>query len=206
MKNKIALVDYGMGNLNSVLKKFKYMDARVSVTSSWKEVMESDKIILVGVGHFRKAMDNLKQLDLIDSLNEAVMEKHKPVLGICLGMQLMAKTSEEGNADGLGWIDANVKKIQVSDTIKYKVPHVGWNQIIKMKDSALMKGVNSTDEFYFAHSYHMDVFDSNLILNVTEYSSKFVSAIECDNIFGVQYHPEKSHDVGDILLSNFVGL
>ena len=206
MKNKIALVDYGMGNLSSVLKKFKYMDVEVSVTSSWKEVMESDKIILVGVGHFGKAMDNLKQLGLIDSLNEAVMEKHKPVLGICLGMQLMAKTSEEGDADGLGWINANVKRIQVSDTVKYKVPHVGWNQIIKMKDSALMKGVSSADEFYFVHSYYMDVFDSNLILNVTEYSNKFVSAIECDNIFGVQYHPEKSHDAGDILLSNFVGL
>jgi glutamine amidotransferase len=206
MKNKIALVDYGMGNLSSVLKKFKYMDVGVSVTSSWKEIMESDKIILVGVGHFGKAMDNLKQLDLIDSLTEAVMEKHKPVLGICLGMQLMAKTSEEGDADGLGWIDANVKRIQVSDTVKYKVPHVGWNQIIKMKDSALMKGVGNADEFYFAHSYHMDVFDSNLILNVTEYSNKFVSGIERDNIFGVQYHPEKSHDAGDILLSNFVGL
>jgi glutamine amidotransferase len=206
MKNKIALVDYGMGNLSSVLKKFKYMDVVVSVTSSWKEIMESDKIILVGVGHFGKAMDNLKQLDLIDSLTEAVMEKHKPVLGICLGMQLMAKTSEEGDADGLGWIDANVKRIQVSDTVKYKVPHVGWNQIIKMKDSALMKGVGNADEFYFAHSYHMDVFDSNLILNVTEYSNKFVSGIERDNIFGVQYHPEKSHDAGDILLSNFVDL
>jgi imidazole glycerol-phosphate synthase subunit HisH len=206
MKNKIALVDYGMGNLSSVLKKFKYMDVVVSVTSSWKEIMESDKIILVGVGHFGKAMDNLKQLDLIDSLTEAVMEKHKPVLGICLGMQLMAKTSEEGDADGLSWIDANVKRIQVSDTVKYKVPHVGWNQIIKMKDSALMKGVGNADEFYFAHSYHMDVFDSNLILNVTEYSNKFVSGIERDNIFGVQYHPEKSHDAGDILLSNFVDL
>ena len=206
MKNKIALVDYGMGNLSSVLKKFKYMDVVVSVTSSWKEIMESDKIILVGVGHFGKAMDNLKQLDLIDSLTEAVMEKHKPVLGICLGMQLMAKTSEEGDADGLSWIDANVKRIQVSDTVKYKVPHVGWNQIIKMKDSALMKGVGNADEFYFAHSYHMDVFDSNLILNVTEYSNKFVSGIERDNIFGVQYHPEKSHNAGDILLSNFVDL
>ena len=206
MKNKIALVDYGMGNLSSVLKKFKYMDVVVSVTSSWKEIMESDKIILVGVGHFGKAMDNLKQLDLIDSLTEAVMEKHKPVLGICLGMQLMAKTSEEGDADGLSWIDANVKRIQVSDTVKNKVPHVGWNQIIKMKDSALMKGVGNADEFYFAHSYHMDVFDSNLILNVTEYSNKFVSGIERDNIFGVQYHPEKSHDAGDILLSNFVDL
>jgi len=182
------------------------MDVVVSVTSSWKEIMESDKIILVGVGHFGKAMDNLKQLDLIDSLTEAVMEKHKPVLGICLGMQLMAKTSEEGDADGLSWIDANVKRIQVSDTVKYKVPHVGWNQIIKMKDSALMKGVGNADEFYFAHSYHMDVFDSNLILNVTEYSNKFVSGIERDNIFGVQYHPEKSHDAGDILLSNFVDL
>jgi glutamine amidotransferase len=206
MTTKIALVDYGMGNLNSVLKKFKHMDVDVSITSNHEEIKRSDKIILVGVGHFERAMKNLVQLDLINVLNDEVMERRKPILGICLGMHLMGLRSEEGGVSGLGWIRANVKKFQVHDSIKYKIPHMGWNKIKKIKDSELMRGVSDTDEFYFAHSYHMDVFDSNLILNETDYSYSFVSAIEKDNIFGVQYHPEKSHDSGDILFSNFVSL
>jgi glutamine amidotransferase len=205
MTKKIVIVDYGMGNIHSVVKKIKKLNGSVTVSSSPIEILESDKIILAGVGHFQKAMENLEQLKLIDVLDQVAFHQKKPILGICLGMQLMSKTSEEGTGvNGLGWVEASVKKIKVDDTIKYKVPHMGWNKITIKKKSTLMKGVCNDDKFYFAHSYYMDVQNTNLILNETEYSFKFVSAIEQGNIYGVQYHPEKSHDAGAILLSNFV--
>lgn len=206
MTNKIIIVDYGMGNLHSVKKKLLRLNVNPIISSNQKEIALADKIILPGVGHFQKAMENLKKLNLIDTLNEFVQIKQKPILGICLGMQLMANKSEEGNVDGLGWIDAEVVRFKVQNNLKYKIPHTGWNQIIKNKESLLMKDIPDLSEFYFVHSYHFianNLFD---ILNESEYEYKFVSAIEKENIFGVQYHPEKSHDVGELLLKNFVNL
>ena len=206
MKKTVTIVDYGMGNLHSVKKKLDRLKTTSSITSNPRDIIKADKIILVGVGHFAKAMKNIKELDLLDALNEVVIVKKKPVLGICLGMQLMAKDSEEGNTEGLGWLDANVRKMQVDDTLKFKIPHTGWNKITQSKKSHLMKGIPESSEFYFVHSYYLKPNETSNTLNETEYCSKFTSAIEKDNIFGVQYHPEKSHDVGEVLLKNFISL
>lgn len=206
MKQTLTIVDYRMGNLNSVKKKLDRLKTTASITSNPRDIVKADKIILVGVGHFAQAMKNIKELALLDALNEVVIIKKKPVLGICLGMQLMAKDSEEGNTEGLGWLDANVRKMQVDDTLKFKIPHTGWNKIIQSKKSHLMKGIPESSEFYFVHSYYFKSNETSNILNETEYCFKFTSAIEKDNIFGVQYHPEKSHDVGEVLLKNFISL
>ena len=206
MKKTVAIVDYGMGNLHSVKKKLDRLKTTSSITSNPRDIIKADKIILVGVGHFAKAMKNIKELDLLDALSEVAIIKKKPVLGICLGMQLMAKDSEEGKTEGLGWLDASVRKMQVDDTLKFKIPHTGWNKITQSKKSHLMKGIPELSEFYFVHSYYLRSNETSNILNETEYCFKFTSAIEKDNIFGVQYHPEKSHDVGEVLLKNFISL
>jgi glutamine amidotransferase len=206
MSSKIVIVDCGMGNLFSVKKKFKSLDEGVIVSSLPEDLNNADKIVLPGVGHFGMAIDNLKKLGLLDALNENVLVKKKPILGICLGMQLMAKSSEEGNVSGLGWLDAEVVRFKVSDKLKYKIPHIGWNQVQNQKDSLLTKGIPNDSEFYFIHSYHFKCNSTSDILHLTEYEYSFPSAIEKDNIFGVQYHPEKSHDIGITMLNNFIAL
>jgi len=172
IRNRIVVVDYGMGNIHSIVKKIKHLGGDVFVSSNSDEILKSDKIILSGVGHFKQAMNNLRKSKLIDTLNQAALVQKKPILGICLGMQLMGIKSEEGgDIEGLSWINANVKRIKVSDTIKYKVPHMGWNEINIRKESPLMNGVGDKSEFYFSHSYYMDVHEPDLILNETEYFS-----------------------------------
>jgi imidazole glycerol-phosphate synthase subunit HisH len=206
MSTKVVIVDYGMGNLNSVKKAVDKMKITSVISSDPQDVINGEKIILPGVGHFAKAMFNLKELNLLDTLHEAVLIKKKPILGICLGMQLLAKKSEEGDAEGLGWFDANVVKFNVSDTMKYKIPQMGWNQISIKKSSPIMNDIPEFSEFYFVHSYHFKTNHQADVLNETEYDYSFPSAVEKDNIFGVQYHPEKSHDVGARLLKNFIEL
>jgi glutamine amidotransferase len=202
----ITIVDYGMGNLFSVKKKLDKLKAKVIISSDPEVVRNAEKLILPGVGHFGKAMENLRQANLIEALNDAVLKNKTPILGICLGMQLMATFSEEGNVEGLGWFDAQVLKFQVSDSLRFKVPHVGWNQINSSKSSKLMTGIGNEAEFYFVHSYYVKVNNASDELNSANYELPFTAAIEKGNIFGVQYHPEKSHDVGEILLRNFVEL
>jgi len=176
------------------------------ISSDPKDIVNTEKIIFPGVGHFGKAMSKLKELNLVDTLHEAVLVKRKPILGICLGMELMAKGSQEGNAEGLGWLDAEVVDFNVSDKTKYKIPCIGWNQIHIKKDSLLMNNISDLSEFYFLHSYHLKINNQSDILNETQYDYFYPSAIEKDNIFGVQYHPEKSHEAGAQLLKNFIGL
>jgi len=204
--SSIVIVDYGMGNIHSVKKKLERLRVDVIVSSNHDDIVNASKIILPGVGHFGKAMESLCKLDLIETLNNAVLVNKKPILGICLGMQLMAKHSEEGNTDGLGWFDAEVVRFSIKDKLKYKVPHTGWNQIKLMKESRLMHHIPNYSEFYFVHSYHFKTEDKLAVLNETQYEYPFVSAVERDNIFGVQYHPEKSHDVGEQILKNFIEL
>lgn len=206
MGGKIVIVDYGMGNLFSVKRKLLRLKSNAIVSSSPSEISFADKIILPGVGHFKKAMDNLEALNLRECIDENVLVKKKPILGICLGMQLMAKSSEEGNVTGLGWFDANVIRFNVRDSLKNKIPHMGWNQISIVKESLLMKDIPNNSEFYFVHSFHFESKNKQDVLNVTDYEYSFVSAVEKENIFGVQYHPEKSHDVGSQLLKNFIDL
>ncbi len=206
MSSRLVIVNYGMGNLNSVKRVMDRLKVDAIISSKPEDIIDAQKIILPGVGHFGKAISNLKELNLLEALNEFALVKKKPILGICLGMELMAKKSEEGNAEGLGWFDAEIIKFSVSDKIKYKIPHMGWNQINIKKECPLMSDIPESSEFYFVHSYHLKTYNESDILNETDYDYTFASALAKDNIFGVQYHPEKSHDAGAKLLKNFIEL
>jgi glutamine amidotransferase len=204
MGSKTAIVDYGSGNLNSVRKAVERLDSDPLVTSTAKDILAAEKIILPGVGHFSQAMFNLRKLNLLGALNEAVTVKQKPVLGICLGMELMTTASQEGNVEGLGWLNARTIKFNLSDKTKYQSPHIGWNQIRIRNSGALLKDIPNGSEFYFLHSYHLALENPSDVISETEYDYLFPSTIERENIFGVQYHPEKSHEVGMKLLGNFL--
>jgi glutamine amidotransferase len=201
---RILILDYGMGNIFSVQKKIKALGLNPIISNSEEDILNADKIIFPGVGHFSNAMENLKKLNVIQSLNEKVLGKKTPVLGICLGMQLMAQNSEEGNLNGLGWFDATVKKFNIQDKLNFKVPQMGWNTISINKKSDLMIGIPDQSELYFIHSFYIECSVEKDILTKTVYESEFVSAIQKDNIFGVQYHPEKSHEIGEKMLKNFI--
>lgn len=199
----VVIIDYNMGNLRSIQKRFEKNGRQAIISNNFSEIEKADKLILPGVGHFKIAMNKIEEMGLKSLLDYKVLEQKTPILGICLGMQLMAKHSEEGNANGLGWFDANVLKFNIQDKLKYKIPHIGWNDIEIQKNNPLFKGIEESKKFYFVHSYHIVCCDTNDILTKTEYEYTFTSSIWRDNIFGVQFHPEKSHEQGDILLSNF---
>lgn len=190
--------------MNSIKRTLDRIGSLSIVSSRTEDITQADKIILPGVGHFAKAMANLKELGWQDALNEAVLIKQKPVLGICLGMELMGMTSEEGDPQGLQWLDAETVRFKIPVTDRHKIPHMGWNRIRIKKTSALMKGVEDLSEFYFAHSYHLKVNNRSDQLTETEYGISFTSAVERNNIFGVQFHPEKSHRTGVQVLKNFI--
>ncbi len=200
---RIAIVDYGMGNLHSVKRKLDRIGVHPHLTSDPDELLRADKLLLPGVGHFGKAMEHLVSLGLMPALNEAVMVRKTPILGICLGMQLFARHSEEGDAEGLGWIDADVERFTMDDP-RLKVPHMGWNSVRVARSSALLTDVTDETEFYFVHAYHLVCRDSGDVLCHTDYGSPFTSAVERENLYGVQFHPEKSHDAGEALLRNFL--
>jgi imidazole glycerol-phosphate synthase subunit HisH len=206
MNDTIAIIDYGMGNVFSIQKKLNQLACKSIITNKKEDIATASRIILPGVGHFGRAMENLSKLGLIEVLNESVLHNKKPILGICLGMQLMASFSEEGNVKGLNWFDANVRRFNLKDKVRHKVPHTGWNQIEIFKNSNLMKNLNNDSEFYFVHAYYVECNNSSDILTRTEYEIPFTSAIEKENIVGVQFHPEKSHDYGFQLLKNFISL
>ncbi|HEX4877933.1 MAG TPA: imidazole glycerol phosphate synthase subunit HisH [Chitinophagaceae bacterium] len=207
MAKEVLIVDYGMGNLFSIRKVAERLGYQCTISHSPEEIRRAAKLILPGVGHFGKAMQNLEQTGLIEVLHEAVLVKKTPVLGICLGMQLMASFSEEGDARGLGWFDARVERFRITNTDLYKVPHMGWNTLTHEKPaSPLLQGITTADEFYFVHSYHITTNIAEDALTKTPYEYLFVSSIEKANIFGVQFHPEKSHTAGEKMLRNFLNL
>jgi len=201
----IVIVNYGMGNLHSVYNQCRKMGYDTIVSSNINDIRNASKIILPGVGHFSKAMEKLKELNFISILNKKVLEHKTPILGICLGMQLLGLRSDEGGVDGLRWIDAETKKFKLSKH-KYKIPHMGWNSLIIQNNRTILKGIDENDEFYFVHSYYMKTKLKEIIVSETEYGIKFVSAIKKDNIFGTQFHPEKSHESGMKILKNFISL
>ena len=204
----IVIIDYGVGNLRSVYNKLKRIGQNAEISSDLSTIAKADKIIIPGVGHFKNGMDKLKEYDLIDILNKRVLIEKIPVLGICLGVQLFTKRSEEGDCEGLGWIDAETIRfvIPASEKTRFKVPHIGWNSVSIIKDSLLFKNVDPSELFYFVHSYHLKCNDKNSILGNSNYAYDFVSCIEQGNIFGTQFHPEKSQDAGIQLFENFVKL
>jgi imidazole glycerol-phosphate synthase subunit HisH len=207
MAQKILIVNYGVGNLYSVYRKLEQMHADVEVSNTQSSLQKADKVILPGIGHFRTAMEALNSHSLLDELNEFALVKKKPILGICLGMQIMAEGSEEANGKaGLGWIKGQVRKIGVTDAVRYKVPHVGWERVKLLKQSRLFKNIDSDAAYYFTHSYHYALNDVDHAVSTTTYAQEFVSAVESENIFGVQFHPEKSHHAGAAILGNFLDL
>jgi len=204
--NKITIVDYGMGNLRSVQKKIQKVGAEVEITSDIDKILKAEKLLLPGVGHFANGVKRLKESGIWNILNKKVLQENTPILGICLGMQLMAKHSEEGSVDGLGWFDADVIKFTIKDRLKYKVPHMGWNNAVFEKESPLFNEISNDAMFYFVHSFHIKCNNQEDILTTSEYEYKFTSAIQRDNIYGTQFHPEKSHDWGEKVFRNFVNL
>lgn len=200
----IIIIDYGMGNLGSILNMLRKIGAEARISSDPGEIENSDKIIIPGVGAFDSGMTNLTKMDLIPVLYEKVINRKTPFLGICLGMQLLTKKSEEGSLPGLGWLDAETKRFSFGSEQRLKIPHMGWNMIAVKKESPLLQEMYSEPRFYFVHSYHVVCNDPNDVLATTYYGYDFVSSVQRGNIFGVQFHPEKSHKCGMKLLKNFV--
>jgi glutamine amidotransferase len=202
----IVVVDYGMGNLHSVRRKLRDAGAHSVLTQDPAVVATAEKLVLPGVGHFAEAMRTLESSGLREALDGAVRRRGAPILGICLGMQLFAAHSEEGDAAGLGWIAADVVRFRVSDPIRFKVPHIGWNDVQAAKESDLTRGLEARAEFYFVHAYHLACHDPSDVLLKTTYDYEFPSAVARENVYGVQFHPEKSHDAGLALLRRFAAI
>ena len=208
---KIAIIDYETGNLKSVSKALELASnnvlkkSNIEIINSAKDLNNFDKVVLPGQGSFKQCFQSLNSIHgILDGLSDFVTVKKKPILGICVGMQLFANFGDEdGGSDGLGWIEGKVKKISLKD-LSLKLPHMGWNNIQISSNSKLLSGVNNDSHFYFVHSYSYDVDEKKYVSATTNYSIEIVSVIEKDNIFGTQFHPEKSQANGIKILENFV--
>jgi len=202
----IVVVDYRMGNVGSILNMFNKVGAKAVVSNNPQEILRASKLVLPGVGAFDSGMCNLKALGLIEVLHQKVLEEKTPILGICLGTQLMTKRSEEGTGYGLGWIDADTVRFRSPNGSGLRVPHMGWNEVCPVKGSRLLSGLDTPARFYFVHSYHLVCYQETDTLLTSNYGYEFVAAVERGNILGVQFHPEKSHKFGLQLLRNFASL
>ena len=206
----VTIVDYNSGNISSVINSFTEVakgTVNLEVTSDLNKIKSSDKVVLPGQGSFKSCIDALKSINgLTDTLNEFVINKKKPLFGICVGLQMFADVGyEETETKGLGWISGKVSKIDNKNG-KYKLPHIGWNQINIVRDSKIFKDVENNSHMYFVHSYEFIPEDKDVISATTDYSSKVICSVEKDNIFGTQFHPEKSDKVGLKIINNFINL
>lgn len=200
----IAIVDYGLGNIRAFVNVYERLNIPMLVARSAKDLEAATKIILPGVGAFDDAMTRLHASGMKERLDELVLHEKVPVLGICIGMQILARSSEEGSLPGLGWIDGVVKKMDVSGLTNHtRLPHMGWNTAEPIKDNRLFNGLKKDSRFYFLHSYCFHCNKDGDIVAVSDYGGVFTCAINSGNIFGVQFHPEKSHQNGIQLLKNF---
>lgn len=203
----IAIVDYGLGNIAAFASVYNRANIKVSIARTIDDLKGASKLILPGVGHFDHAMRLLKHSGLRDLLDEMVLQDKVPVIGICVGMQMLARSSEEGDLPGLGWIDADVQAFKSSDeTRNMPVPHMGWNDVKPLSASRLFDELQTGARFYFLHSYFMICDRREDVLATSNYGADFTCAVQSSNIYGVQFHPEKSHSFGDRMLRNFAGL
>ncbi|TRX34809.1 imidazole glycerol phosphate synthase subunit HisH [Flavobacterium sp. ZT3R18] len=206
MENNIIIVDYGLGNLKSIQNMLKKIGYNAIITADKKEIEKASKLILPGVGSFDVAMNNIYSNNLQELLDKKVLVDKTPILGICLGMQIMCKSSEEGKTKGLNWIDAEVVKFKFADT-KFKSPHMGWNVVKPIHRNSLFKDIDFEEiKYYHVHSYYVNLNDMNDELCSTNYENNFTSGFQKGNIYGVQFHPEKSHKYGFELLKNFASI
>ena len=206
----VTIVDYNSGNISSIINSFQEVakdKVNIKVTSNLNEIKSSDKVVLPGQGSFKSCVDALNNINgLVDTLNEFVDVKKKPLLGICVGLQMFADVGyEETETKGLGWISGKVSKID-NQGGKYKLPHIGWNEINIVKDSKIFKSIENNSHMYFVHSYEFIPTDNKVISATTDYSTKVVCSVEKENIFGTQFHPEKSDKTGLKLVDNFINL
>lgn len=202
MDRRIVIIDYGMGNLGSIYNMLKKLGVKAVVSCEKEIIAAADKLILPGVGSFDSGMRNIESLNLRSLLIEQVMVQKKDILGICLGMQLFTKASEEGTLAGLGFVEAETFKFRFFDN-KLKIPHMGWNTLDIKRPSPLLEGMPKDPRFYFVHSYYVSCSRQEDIVATTNHGNDFVSIFLHDNITGVQFHPEKSHKFGMQLLKNF---
>ena len=204
----VTIVDYNSGNISSVINSFKEVaqdKVKIEVTSDLNKIKLSDKVVLPGQGSFKSCVESLNNIDgLIDTLNEFALAKKKPLLGICVGLQMFADVGyEETETKGLGWVAGKVSKID-NQNGKFKLPHIGWNQINIVKDSKIFQNIENNSHMYFVHSYEFAPNDKDVISATTDYSSNIVCSVEKENIFGTQFHPEKSDKLGLKILENFI--
>lgn len=199
----IIVVDYDIGNVGAILNMLDYLGIEAMASSDANQIAAADKLILPGVGAFDKAMLRLRERGLIEPLNTAVLHRRIPVLGICLGMQLLTRCSEEGQEAGLGYIDAETKRIRIPTSSDLKVPHIGWMEVVPTRQSRLFNTIQPVERYYFNHGYHVVCADPSAVSATVFYGDKLCCAVEVGNIFGVQFHPEKSHRFGMRLLSSF---
>ena len=206
----VTIVDYNSGNISSVINSFKEVaknKVNIEVTSDLNKIKSSDKVVLPGQGSFKSCVDALNKINgLTDSLNEFVINNKKPILGICVGLQMFADIGyEETETKGFGWISGKVSEID-NQNGKFKLPHIGWNQINIVKESKIFHNIENYSHMYFVHSYEFVPNDKNVISATTDYSSNIVCSVEKENIFGTQFHPEKSDKIGLKIIENFIGL
>ena len=207
---KVTIVDYNSGNISSVINSFKEVakdKVNIQVTSDLEKIKTSDKLVLPGQGSFKSCVDALNKIKgLMETLNEFAINNKKPLLGICVGLQMFADVGyEETETKGLGWISGKVSKID-NQNGKFKLPHIGWNQINIVKDSKLFRDIENNSHMYFVHSYEFVPNDKNVISATTDYSSNIVCSVEKENIFGTQFHPEKSDKLGLKIIDNFMNV